>query len=166
MRATAPLLALALAGCAQQDLQPLPGVGGNAVPLQDNPYEDADSLDPADANGQCGETHIVDMTLSGYALDEQWRPMANTEVWLEERNWTPRNRHGTGVTDDSGRFEFELHDVPIVEDCWGIGPQFYLMSASGVRTCEVPANMHIVIAWLDESLYADISGYPCVLQAD
>ena len=141
----------------------LPQFVGAPPPGEDDPYEGADPLDPADLDSQCGETHTVDMTLSGYVIDDAWQPVADVSVWLEERNWTPLNSHGEAVTDERGRYHLSLTDVPIVEDCWGTGPQFYVVSEQGRARCEVPANMQLVIAWLDETLEADISGYPCVL---
>lgn len=144
----------------------LPGFVGAPPPDEGTPFEDAEPLDPADMDGQCGEVHFVDMTLTGYVVDTSWTPVAGVDVWLEERNWTPPNSHGEAVTGADGRYELPLTDVPIVENCWGIGPQFFVMSEQGVATCEVPANMQLVIAWLDETLEADISGYPCMLVDD
>lgn len=159
-------LPLLLAACAAPDsAASLPEFSGAPLPGEDGtPYEDAEPLDPADATGQCGDVHIVDMTLTGYVVDDQWQPVDGIDVWLEERNWTPLNSHGEGRTDGTGRFRLELTDVPIVEGCWGIGPQFYVVSEAGAAACEVPANMQLVIAWLDDTLEADISGYPCVLE--
>lgn len=160
-------MSLLAAGCTPTDAllpeyrgsAPLPGADGT-------PYEDSEPLPPEEVTGQCGETHVVDMTLTGFVVDAQWQPVAGMEVWLEERNWTPLNSHGETVTDENGRYELALTDLPIVEGCWGIGPQFYVVSEDGPAWCEVPANMQLVIAWLDETLEADISGYPCVLLED
>ncbi len=85
-------------------------------------------------------------------------------MWLEERNWRPTTIHGHGTTDDLGNFLFEIDEIPIVEGCWGIGPQFYVVGEDGSRIGEIPVNMQIVFAWLDETLAADVMGLPLVVQ--
>lgn len=125
------------------------------------PLELLGQLDHADE--ACGETHLVDMTLSGRVLDADWQPVPDVGVWVEERDWNPGKVHGTGLTDQAGHFDLALSDLPLIEGCWSIGPRFFVAAEEDTLVCEVPADTQLVIAWLDSTLDADLSGYPCVL---
>ncbi|HHO49939.1 MAG TPA: hypothetical protein ENK18_03485 [Deltaproteobacteria bacterium] len=113
----------------------------------------------------CGITHVVDMTISGVVVDAAWRGVSGAEVWLEERDWGPTVVRGSGLSHEDGAFLFEIEQVPIIEGCWGIGPQFHVVADDGLRIGEIPVNMQIVFAWLDGSLEANAAGLPCQIRA-
>jgi hypothetical protein len=110
--------------------------------------EDEGTLATADASA-CGATYEDDFVVSGILVRPDGTPVPSAEVWLEQRDWGPLTVHGDGWTDASGRFSFSAVDVPIVEGCWAIGPQFYVAALLGELYAEDGANMEIVQAWLD-----------------
>ncbi|MBX2797335.1 MAG: hypothetical protein KTR31_06705 [Myxococcales bacterium] len=151
-------------GCAAEGVHP-PFDPPRSATQSPTTVESTDTTSEAEVpESACGSVHYVDMTLMGVVLDVDHEPAVDVDVWLEERNWSPHTVHGEGTTDDEGRFYFDIEQVPIVEECWGIGPQFFLAADDGSSGGEIPANMHIVWAWLDGTYEADISGLPCVLE--
>ena len=79
------------------------------------------------------------------------------DVWLEQRNWGPTEVHGEGITAANGAFRFPVLRLPIVEGCWGVGPQFFAVADSGPYIGELGINMQVVQGWQDGSLIADLS---------
>jgi hypothetical protein len=105
---------------------------------------------------QCGNVWYVDMTVVGQ--------LTGPDVWLEERAWMPTSIHGEGVTDDEGRFSFDVVEVPIVEECWGWAALFSVVGEHADASGEIDANMQIVRGWQDGTNIADVSKLPFVLE--
>lgn len=114
-----------------------------AAPERDEPPAEVE------APSACGETWHPNLEVVGQVFDADGAPVADADVWLELRNWGPLQVQGEGSTDDDGRFSFTAWEVPIVEGCWAIGPQFYLVAESGDVTGDQGVNMTLVRAWQD-----------------
>lgn len=155
---------LGLGGCADlsEPIAPIaPEVDAPATP---EPLSTGGDQAQGGVESACGATHYADMTISGVVIDASWQRVAGAAVWLEERDWGPTTVRGEGVSAADGTFLFEIEQVPIVEECWGIGPQFHIVAEDGLRIGEIPVNMQIVFAWLDGTLVADTDGLPCLIR--
>ncbi|MEZ4235160.1 MAG: hypothetical protein R3F59_03160 [Myxococcota bacterium] len=122
----------------------------------------ADTAAEAPDYGACGPTHLVDLRIVGVAIGSDAAPLAGAVARLETRDWGPVTVHGAGTTVDDGSFDFLALDVPIVEGCWAIGPQFYVVVEEGALYGEDGANPEVVRAWLDGTYVADLSDPPVV----
>lgn len=129
------------------------GGGPGAVdPVGTAVVEEDDTLPPS----ACGETHIVDEQISGRVTDPAGNPVADADVWLEQRDWGALRIHGGGISDADGTFLFPATELPIIEGCWGVGPQFYAVADTGEVVGEVGANMAVVRGWQDGTGIADL----------
>jgi len=101
-----------------------------------------------------------DLTLTGDVHDGSSMAVG-VEVRIEERNYeTSTQVHGTGVTDDQGRYRIDATALPIVEGCWGWATGFYVVAQQGDRTAEWGINSVITGAWQDGEASADLSDVP------
>ncbi len=126
----------------------------------------ADSEDLMEApQSACGNVWYVDMTMRGVLTDEMGQPLEGAEVWLEERAWSPiAKSHGMGMTDANGMFEFQVYELPIIEDCWGWAALYHVVGERGEASGEVEANLQVIKGWLDQSFVADVSNLPFTLE--
>lgn len=117
-----------------------------------------------DPQGACGDVSAIDVTITGTVRDgdQQWVPGA--EVALEERNWEPGTIHGQATTDADGRFTMSAVNLPVVEGCWGVVVQFWLIGTSGDLSGEKPMNSLIIGAYTDETFSVDLGGGPLILR--
>ena len=122
--------------------------------------------DGSQAESACGDLYLVDLSVGGTVHDADGAPVPNAVVWLEERSWSPGTIHGSGTTDADGVVWFDVFQVPILEECWAVGPQFFLVAEAYGQTADVPANFTVVSAWLDGTMEADLSPFQFELVAD
>ncbi|MEQ1571919.1 MAG: hypothetical protein ABMA64_40200 [Myxococcota bacterium] len=137
------------------------GCASELAPIEVGVPDLPEAEDPAteDVASACGDTHHVDVVVTGVLHDADGAPIPDAEVRLEERNWSPLAVYGVGHTDEDGFAWFEATALPIVEGCWGIGPQFYMVVDTTSHLAEVGANPTVVSAWLDGTLEADFSSF-------
>lgn len=151
-------LSLVLSACSESVTAAPP----EAVALPE-PEDPASTAVPESA---CGDTTLVDVTICGTLRDADGAPITGASARLEERSWMPGTVFGAGDSDDAGEVWFDAVAVPIVEGCWAVGPQFYLVVDAGGAVGEAPANATVVGAWLDGTLEADFSAFVIELVTD
>lgn len=149
------VLALSAVGCGSAaEVDPVDRGGAESL-LQTEPEDPVPDGAPESA---CGEATLIDLVVTGTVHDLDGEPIVDHQVWVEERSWMPGTVFGEGQTGPNGRVEFEIHDVPIVEGCWGVGPQFWTVISGGSGEAELPSNPLVVGAWLEGSKAIDLSG--------
>jgi len=105
--------------------------------------------------GGCGAVTTHDLEVFGRVTDEDGRPVADAEVWLEETAWAP-GILASGVTDAEGGFRLESQEITSVEDCWGIALDYLIGAASDDLAGERGINSSLYNAILDESYQANL----------
>ena len=121
--------------------------------------EDSDTIEGGGSSGACGETSRWDVSVVG-TVRHQGEPLEGAMVVLEDRGYNPGEVLGTGVTDTQGGFQFEALEVVSIEDCWGTLLNYFVVAESGTLYGEKKANTYLHTAIYDESLEADMSGFP------
>lgn len=117
----------------------------------------SEGADTAIPQGACGETSFIALDVSGRVVDDAGRAVHDVSVWVEQRHWGPTVVHGTGTTDTEGRYQFEASEMPIVDGCWGTGPQFFGVASDGTQRTELEINYALVTAWLGGTERVDLS---------
>lgn len=112
--------------------------------------------------GACGDVTSFDTVVRGHVEDAAGAPVAFATVWLEERNWAP-GELGRGTSDAAGAFAVEARDLPVVEDCWGVATQFWLVGQKDALTGEWPATRILIPAY-ESGVDADMGPLPLVLE--
>ena len=125
--------------------------------------ETVDTDEPVPTKGACGETTRWDIEVIG-AVTNGEGPVEGAEVRLEERNYNAGTVHGTSVTDSDGEFVIAAIDVVSVEDCWGTLLDYHVVAESGDEIGEKKANTYLHTAIYNESLSADMRGFPVEIE--
>jgi hypothetical protein len=125
--------------------------------------EDTDTVDADDNKGACGDTSLWDITVIG-AVSHQGQFVEGATVELEDRGYNTGQILGSGVTDSDGVFELDAFDVVSVEDCWGTLLNYYIVAEFEDIAGEKKANTYLHTAIYDESLEADMRGFPVELE--
>jgi hypothetical protein len=119
--------------------------------------------DTGETKGACGEVTEWDITVYGVVtLDGDLVEGASIE--LEDRGYNLGTILGSGISDANGEFEFLAAQVVSVEDCWGTLLNYYLNAESGDLFGEKKVNTYLHTAIYDETLEADIRGFPVKLE--
>jgi hypothetical protein len=118
--------------------------------------------DDGEPSGACGEVTSFDVTIRGHVEDAAGAPVAFADVWIEERNWDPGEK-GRGRSDAAGQFAIDGRDLPVVEDCWGLATQYWIVGEKDELTGEWPATRILIPAYASGG-DADMGGLPLVLE--
>lgn len=116
--------------------------GGGGSPV-DSGTPEGEVPDPP---GACGDVTSFDTTVRGVVEDAAGARVPFAEVWLEERNWAPGEK-GRGAADADGVFAIDGRSLPVVEDCWGVATQFWLVGEKGDLWGEWPATRILIPAY-------------------
>lgn len=112
--------------------------------------------------GACGAVSTFDTTIRGHVEDASGAPVPFATVWIEERNWQP-GEYGRGAADADGVFAVDGRDLPVVEDCWGVATQYWLVGEKDELSGEWPATRILIPAWTTGE-DADMADLPLVLE--
>jgi hypothetical protein len=118
--------------------------------------------DDDEPTGACGEVTSFDTTVRGRVEDAAGAPVPFADVWLEERNWAPGEK-GRGKADADGVFAIGARSLPVVEDCWGVATQFWLVGEKDALWGEWPATRILIPAY-EYGEDADMGDLPLVLE--
>lgn len=127
------------------------------------PTDPATETPTDDPQGACGDVSAIDVRITGGAVDADQQPVAGAHVALEERNWVPGTIHGEADTDASGRFALDATSLPVVEGCWGVAVQFYLIGTAGDLTGEKPMNSQIIGSYTTGTFEVELGPFPLIL---
>ena len=115
-------------------------------------------------DGACGDVSAIDVGITGGVVDLDEQPIAGAHVVLEERNWVPGTIHGEADTDEQGRFAMDATNLPVVEGCWGVAVQFYLVGTADDLRDEAPMNSQIIGAYTTGTFAVELGAFPLVLE--
>ena len=121
--------------------------------------EDTDVVEGGGNSGACGETSRWDIAVTG-SVRHEGAPLEGATVVLEDRGYNLGEILGSGVTDSDGRFQLDALQVVSIEDCWGTLLNYFVVAESGDLYGEKKANTYLHTAIYDETLEADMSGFP------
>ena len=108
--------------------------------------------------------NYADFRVVGTVEDDDHQPVADVDLALEERNWSPGTVHGTSRSEASGAFVLDASELPVVEDCWGTAVQYWLVGTRGDLAGEKPMNSLLVRAWLDGVEDVDLGQFPLIVR--
>jgi hypothetical protein len=158
---------LLLLACAGEDPTDTQGTTGDTA--TDPTPTDSTPTD-TEPTGACGPPIDFDLTLVGTVVGPYGTAAPDTEVWVEDRGWSPGRILGTGTTDAYGAFTLSLTDVTSVEGCWATLLDYVLVGErtmpAGVQSGELDLNSSLYNAIEDGSLVADLGSFPLTLVAE
>jgi hypothetical protein len=126
---------------------------------------DAGDTDDSDNDdGACGEVTHWDVTVLGQVVDGDDVPVESAHVELVDQGWEPGTVLGEATADMSGAFTLQAEQVTSVVDCWGTMLDYRLTAEEGGRTGEKSVNSYLFDAIDSQSLEADISAFPVIIE--
>jgi hypothetical protein len=121
----------------------------------------AGAADNVPNGSACGTPEYgIELDFRGTVLFEDGTPVADQEIFLEDRQLLPAKRLGAGVTDAEGGFRFRATDITSWPNCWLTLLDYRLVAVRDGRRAELEVNIDMWHAIQDGGAVVDLSDKP------
>jgi hypothetical protein len=125
----------------------------------------AGTADNVPNGSACGTPELgIELDFRGAVLFEDGTPVANQEIFLEDRQILPPTRLGSGVTGADGTFGFHATDITSWPNCWLTLLDYRLVAVRDGKRAELEVNIDMWHAIQAGGATVDLTDKPIEVQ--